>query len=311
MLFFASLFTANEKYNNLFNTYIPISFIPIALFFINNSNDFSIEAITKTLYIHRPYLGFMLCTCVLMIGLKLVNMKSWLNKKTIIYSTLILLLLGFCLIIHAKMALIALFISVFSTFFCFLKRKSKIYFLLFTMISVVGLSLYVSIVKEQEMKELKSLLFGGIHTNLDKNNILSGDENSFNLRKITWRHSVKEIKENVWLGVGSFNAQKSLDNYYSNLGYPWMIDQNTHNQYLNHLLVLGVLGFFSVFLFTFYPLYISILNKSPFLFSFNLLFILCCLTENMLSRQWGLVVYVFINSYLIFNIKLQDDKKIT
>jgi len=83
------------------------------------------------------------------------------------------------------------------------------------------------------------------------------------------------------------------------------IDKNMHNQYLQTLIISGLIGFVLIIFFLFLPLiYQQNLFVKIFIFIvvFNLLF------ENMLDRIWGIMIISFFYSIFIFgNLNFDQD----
>ena len=75
-------------------------------------------------------------------------------------------------------------------------------------------------------------------------------------------------------------------------------DTNSHNQYLDYFLKGGVILFVSFITMLLYKLKYSLKTKSYLYFSISLFFCFAFLTENVLSRQYGMFAYFFID--LIF-----------
>jgi O-antigen ligase len=123
--------------------------------------------------------------------------------------------------------------------------------------------------------------------------------NSVNLRMLEWKASVNGIG-NAWLlGVGPGDAQGVLDKFYFNFSESTAnLTYNTHNQYLQTTLELGVAGLLALSVCLFKPLFFS-MNVSPVFVAFILLFSIMCLTESMLARQKGIVFFTMFESLFL------------
>lgn len=78
---------------------------------------------------------------------------------------------------------------------------------------------------------------------------------------------------------------------------------NTHNNYLYFLMASGIIGLITFLVFVGYLLRISLRSKDMLKISFCVILILNFLTENILSRQWGLFFFAFVMIVLFSNQK--------
>ncbi|MTI24756.1 O-antigen ligase family protein [Fulvivirga kasyanovii] len=134
--------------------------------------------------------------------------------------------------------------------------------------------------------------------------------NSWNLRLVQWKSSLKIIKNNWLTGVGTGDSQQYLNQEYDKIGLGiFQSEFNAHNQYLQTTLDLGILGFSFLILSFFYPVIKSGNNQNTLFLSFLYLFGVCCLSESMLEVQKGVVFYGLFNSLLIFHVLNLNPKK--
>ena len=77
---------------------------------------------------------------------------------------------------------------------------------------------------------------------------------------------------------------------------------NTHNNYLYFLLSIGVIGLLFFLVFIIYLIKISVMPLDIHKLSFCIIVLLNFLTENILSRHWGLMFFSFM-LVLLFNKK--------
>lgn len=127
--------------------------------------------------------------------------------------------------------------------------------------------------------------------------------NSWNLRLLQWKSSLRIIESNWLTGIGTGDSQQYLNQEYDKIGLGiFQSDFNAHNQYLQTTLDLGILGFSFLILSFFYPVIKSGNNQNLLFLSFLFLFGVCCLSESMLEVQKGVVFYSLFNSLLIFHV---------
>ena len=100
------------------------------------------------------------------------------------------------------------------------------------------------------------------------------------------------------MGVGIANVQDELNNCYGVNGDEEMIksEYNTHNQYFDITLSLGILGILIFVLMLAYPMYLSIIQRNHVYLFFLIFISLCFFSENLLSRQYGVIFFAFFHS---------------
>ena len=86
---------------------------------------------------------------------------------------------------------------------------------------------------------------------------------------------------------------------------------NYHSQFFQTLAAVGILGFLFLFFSLLIPTYyLALKNKQYLLFSFMFMFFLSFVTESMLERQAGVILYAFFSSFLILVNKGITDKSV-
>lgn len=136
------------------------------------------------------------------------------------------------------------------------------------------------------------------------------DYNSSNIRKTIHFCSVEIIKENWLTGVGPNNYTNEYLNCYSNFSNDELSLKkfNSHNQYFDSLIQYGIVGLLSLLVLLFFPMHKKLFySDSRFLF-FKLFFIVCFATENILSRQDGVLLFAFLNTFFIHNYFVTSQK---
>ncbi|MCB0793180.1 MAG: O-antigen ligase family protein [Flavobacteriales bacterium] len=107
-------------------------------------------------------------------------------------------------------------------------------------------------------------------------------------------HCGLEVLEENWLfGVGLGRVQENMDVCYSQFDIPALLDghHGPHNQFLTWWIGLGAIGALAFALLFLYPMQRSLALQDHIHYSFLLFILLCSLTEDLLSRQWGLVLF--------------------
>jgi O-antigen ligase len=117
-----------------------------------------------------------------------------------------------------------------------------------------------------------------------------------------WYASLQLIKENFWLGTAPSNLNEELVKKYRELGFEFALknELNSHNQYLETLAGLGILGFLSLIFIMGYSFVISIQQRNYLLFFLMIILSINFLFESMLNRMAGILFMMFFMSLFIF-----------
>jgi len=134
-----------------------------------------------------------------------------------------------------------------------------------------------------------------------RSDTLNAKENTIDVRRMITQCDLELATKHFVTGVGPQHLQTKLNQcYYQFEGSAFNRNTfNTHNQYFDYLLSYGAAGLILLLLIMIVPLYKAIRTGDAVLISFILLIMLCMLTENILSRQAGIVFYALFNALLI------------
>lgn len=125
--------------------------------------------------------------------------------------------------------------------------------------------------------------------------------NSADIRVPIAHCSLQRIEEHWALGVGQANVQHLLDVCYTQFNIPMLLDGSygTHNQLLHWWLSFGVVGV-GLYVVYFGTLLIRAWQRRDAAhLGFLVLLMLCSTTENLLTRQWGVVLFTCFNALFI------------
>jgi O-antigen ligase len=117
-----------------------------------------------------------------------------------------------------------------------------------------------------------------------------------------WKASVSVIRDNLIFGVGVGDACEKLKKEYKDAGYTgyYYDNLNAHNQFLEVLLVSGLVGF-SVFIFILGMMsYIAVKNKSLLYGIFIFMILIFFMFESILNRLAGVSFFALFSFLLIF-----------
>lgn len=129
-------------------------------------------------------------------------------------------------------------------------------------------------------------------------------------RAYMWHAAIGVINENPLFGVGTGDNKEALLTQYRLLDFERGIEAkyNVHNQYLDIAVSLGLLGLFALVLCMATILQVSIKEYNPILLAFILIFALCCVTESLMHRQAGVVLFSFFSAIFVFANKPSEEE---
>ena len=156
------------------------------------------------------------------------------------------------------------------------------------------------------------LLFSFMKNERIKYYFEDGSSNSFlekfkeDNRVPIWKSAVMVIKQHPVLGVGAGDASYELKKQYVNEGYSEMYynNLNAHDQYLEILLGMGLIGFLIFISILGYIVYRAILKRSLLYSFFIIIIIIFCLFESILNRIAGITFFSLFSFLLLY---LKDD----
>ena len=222
------------------------------------------------------------------------------NKRSIkvLVGLLNLLLIIVIVSLASKGVIIALVLASIGYIFLNLERKkTKIVSIIVIVISFV-VSIFYFPPFVQRFQELKEV--GKMEIKLDK-------YNSTSIRKGIYYCSAVKIKENWFFGYGIGDVQPALNDCYKSIddGIFNAFDYNSHNQYFGVLLSTGVFGLLALVVLLYSNLFLAKNNKDWLFLAILVLFSACFLTENILERQSGVILFSFLIS--LFGSRNNDE----
>lgn len=258
--------------------------------------------------IHRPYLAYFSLISSTICFYHLVYFRSSLKKK-LFYILSYLLCIGVIIVLVARSAIAILVVVHIYILFKIIVKERKTFILfsiissIICIISVIGLLNYDRFTSRFEL-------------------LLQGKEEP---RILIWNCSYKIIKSvdfNVLIGLGSNNeTQNQLNECYKNeflnrSYWGWVYEHgynfNTHNEFINLFITFGLVGL-TVFVSLLFFLFVKSWRLENIIFqSFIIIFTLCCLTENFMARQNGIVPFSIFAALIIAEYnqnKLADSKQ--
>lgn len=126
--------------------------------------------------------------------------------------------------------------------------------------------------------------------------------NTMLMRFEFWKAAIYIIKRNVWLGVGTGDAQAAFHKAYyrteTNLSHEWRL--RSHNQFLAIAVSFGILGLI-LFIFSLaYPVFVLRNKLNGLYFIFLFIVVISFLTEDTLESQSGVSFFAYFNTLLLW-----------
>ncbi len=235
---------------------------------------------------HSIYFSLILALAIVLLFFNSFNYR-WLN-----IALYVLFILGISIASSKGVILAVLLVVVVGVFQRFRNIKKAITVLFFSFLCF-GFIVYFSPIKERlnEIIESKYIYPEGVHYN------------SFNLRMAIYNCSLSLIKDTPIIGFAPADTQKQLNECYKKFNTNAFFEKNynTHNQYFDYFLSFGILGLM-IILFSFtYFLRIAIVNNNYEYLCFLTLFYTAFLTENILVRNTGIVLFVTFNCLFAYS----------
>lgn len=217
------------------------------------------------------------------------------NKKQLILIVIGVLFLAFVLLMLARKGPIVITFLIFCAYF--IKNRKQLKYPI-----ILGLGLILSLILGYNIYPLRNRFFELWNAIFNNTEILFG---STSMRIHISDCSLENIKNRPLFGHGIGDVKNIMEqcflenknifkgNYY-----------NSHNQYLSTWLASGIIGLMSLMGMLFYNLKNAITNKNFVSTSIIILFIVIMLTENILERQDGVMLFsFFINLFAFKSIK--------
>lgn len=297
------------RFHWVLKTFVLVTLVTSLLTF---RNGFSIawkdELIYEQLLVHRPYLG-MYCLVSVFFCLEIIQTHASTWWKAFSVAS-ILILVGFLVVILAKMAVVCLFLVGILYFFfrLYIAHKTKT---IWVLVGTLFFSLILSLFLIPEFRAVMIKLWSFETFRWEEYN--QKLVNSLNIRFVLWSCTFALLAKDVtWLwGVGKGDAQPLLNNCYDATVGPSFFSENSlisHNQYLTSWLNLGLLGLVGLLVFLTLLLYTAIKRKQVTFFSFICILILLMVPESILEMQKGVVFFSFFYALFLFGKPAQTSE---
>jgi O-antigen ligase len=221
--------------------------------------------------------------------------ENFVFRSVGIYILLIVIFSFFIVLLSSKIGLITLLFIIFvGTFFWFIRSLAVFpSILVFTMLTTM---IYVSF-------KYSSLIQGRIQEAVVSLSTDTPSQSTTGARLIIWDISYDLILAKPLMGYGTGDVKYELVKKYEELNYEHLYEGklNAHNQYVQTLLAIGIIGSLFFWLYLYFPMIKLKLFRNFVYFGFIVLITFNFLTESMLETQAGVIFYAFFNALLYFN----------
>ncbi|HRH71165.1 MAG TPA: glycosyltransferase [Flavobacteriales bacterium] len=202
---------------------------------------------------------------------------------------LVVFLVASALLLGSRMPVIAFAAGATLLLFMHLRSKQALGWMV-GLLSVIGLGAIAMPGIHERMLEVFAPAAAG-----------SGPLNSIDIRRPIAQCSLELLEQNWIAGLGGTALQPALDACYSALGHPFMANGSygPHCQPLQFWLAYGIPGLAAFVLLFGWSSRIARQRGDALHMAFLLFMLLCCLTEDLLTRQWGVVFFAFFNTLFV------------
>ena len=196
----------------------------------------------------------------------------------------------------SKIGIIALFITLLALAMAQVKDKLNVKASFLLLLIIAALTFVTYKIIPMPFDRIKSAIGTATNGNIDKTST-----ESTAVRMLIWNESAEIFKDNFWLGTGSGDANDALHARYEASGLTGALKSNlnTHNQFFQTGIALGVFGLIILLVTTFGAMLYGFVKKNLMLCIFSIIIILNFLVESMLQTQAGNLFFVYFLCLLL------------
>ena len=250
---------------------------------------FSYERLASQVLMHPTFLGLMLNVAMLVqLWMKRESLPTsprWLNW---IHLPGILYLFGFMVLLSARMQLILFLVILLVAGLWWMYERKQLWQGVVLSALLLIFAMGIVLISEPNRDRFANLL----EASSQELSIEKLPENGVAVRRYLWKSSWGAIRQQVLLGYGSGDRQAALQTQFLKDGFP-RPEMNSHNQFLDTGLALGLVGMLALVGAFGWLLWESWQTRNYLLAYILLLILLSCLTESILQRQWGVFLLGF------------------
>lgn len=288
IILFVATFTV---FNSLYSVYINDE--SLKTYFIYYVRYFYVNFMPYKM--HPSYFGMLLCSAIVVV------LNNDIFKVSFKVFAFFILAFNIYMISSQMMTFIFVMLCV---FFLFKQLKFSFSKILYKYVIVATILLAVMLIFSRKHLAKRAVNVFNVES---KSNILYRVSHFFEkgdlTRRKNWTSAFHVIENNMILGVGIGDGVNEMQKFRENNTWIYTSRLNAHNQYLEEFVHFGIIGFVCFVLFLLLIFCLSLGNLF-YLSTFFLLFF-SMITESILNRQVGVVVFSFLISVIVFN-KLEN-----
>lgn len=301
---------------NLLISIVLLSRVLFYFFIVKDCSTCFYHEFTSAVDLHAIYFSLFLLFSIYII---IFNLRT-LNK---VFASTAIAILSTSLIFAASKTLLITFLVLLPLFLLLQYRKALATFnkKIWLGITISLCACFISVIFLKPVKErfidsfdtssLKYLEIVG--TNEQLTNDQKRELNGFTLRLLLAKLSLNKVFEDnaYFFGYGPADVSDQLNEVYlkHNMAPNWFFNYNTHNQYIEVFLELGIPGIIYLLSLLTIGFYYAYIHRNYLLAFFILLISVSFLTEVVLNRNKGIVFFTFFYSLFVFSNTILFGKK--
>lgn len=285
-------------------------------YFISKDSGFLYnDNISVILSKQAVYFAFYVSIAIVIYVVQLNQNIEFVKKNKVFFFLAIIWLFIIIFLLASRAAMLGLLLIS----FCFLsyniiRKKKYLEGMLFVFCLVVGAVILSKLFPKtlNRFKGTTETSFQFENKNVENHFNAEYDEskwNGTNTRMAIWKCAVEIWKANPLIGTGIGDRTTDLNKQYQEkkFWYALNTNKNTHNQYLDILISMGIIGLLLfIILFFIYPIFTFVKQKQTLGVIVFVLLAICLITENMFDRYQGLI---FISFILSITAKIFDERE--
>ena len=247
---------------------------------------------------HPSYFAMYLCFAVAIILYVLIEYPIYLYRSVKIgFFFLLFFFLVMIVLLSSKAGLLVLVLLLFVSILHLIFQRQHYRLGIISLLFIIVAALSIPKTAPPTYQRIKTALY-----EIDNEKNLKSGGVAFRMQ--IWGIVKEAVKDDLWIGVGTGDEANALVEKYKELNLKKATSQrlNAHNQFLQVLLALGLMGLIPFLASLLIPFIISIKRKQHLYFLFLSIIIINFLTEAMLERQAGVMFYAFFNAVFLFLI---------
>jgi len=288
---------------------VVVSFICLGYAIHRNNYDilhpywfyFSYNDLTEIVGLQPNYLAVFTGFAIIVVYYFVIeNTTKYRLFRTLAMYALILYLMVFMVLLAGRTPLAAILFVVGAGYLWYFYRAERLLrglAIVAVIVVAVGLVVYqVPIMRERMLQTF------GIEQNTEWINQMGDGQGGLpSVRLMKWQSAWNIIKENWLIGISPGDTQDALQEEYKRINFQIAYDEryNPHNQFLQVWIGLGIIGLIVYFAALWIPFRCAIAENDYLYIAFLVFYVLCCVTESILERQFGIIFYALFNAMLL------------